>query len=211
MNSAVEYLKNRQKNTVPDIIVESLPSPALDKKVKSTINSKADALHGSIYENNFQKAEDAKLSILEKHVKVTTVGKADVIGGKKVCWNYRKLGKCRQGHRCTFAHDNDIPQQFSEAKDVENSSSTDPNFSNTNNQNSFRFGEGNKNSFKFGEGYYRESQQDNTRELPDDDSYMSNMKRKKKYGVKDGLAPPKKALNHLVQERTEERPWTIKK
>ena len=29
------------------------------------------------------------------------------IGGKKVCWNFRK-GRCRFGHKCTFAHDSDI-------------------------------------------------------------------------------------------------------
>ena len=30
-----------------------------------------------------------------------------MIDGKKVCWNFRK-GRCRNGHNCKFAHDNDI-------------------------------------------------------------------------------------------------------
>ena len=29
------------------------------------------------------------------------------IDGKKVCWNFRK-GRCRFGHTCSFAHDNDV-------------------------------------------------------------------------------------------------------
>ena len=29
------------------------------------------------------------------------------IDGKKVCWNFRK-GRCRFGHKCTFAHDSDV-------------------------------------------------------------------------------------------------------
>ena len=30
-----------------------------------------------------------------------------VIDGKKVCWMYRK-GRCRQGAKCKFGHDNDV-------------------------------------------------------------------------------------------------------
>ena len=30
-----------------------------------------------------------------------------MIDGKKVCWMYRK-GRCRQGSKCSFAHDNDV-------------------------------------------------------------------------------------------------------
>ena len=29
------------------------------------------------------------------------------IEGKKICWNFRK-GRCRFGHKCTYAHDSDV-------------------------------------------------------------------------------------------------------
>ena len=25
-----------------------------------------------------------------------------------MCWQFRKHGRCRQGHKCRFAHDNDL-------------------------------------------------------------------------------------------------------
>lgn len=30
------------------------------------------------------------------------------LSGKKLCWQFRKHGRCRQGHKCRFAHDNDL-------------------------------------------------------------------------------------------------------
>merc|ERR1711971_1228501 len=35
------------------------------------------------------------------------------IDGKKVCWMFRK-GRCRNGHKCKFAHDNDIKNAVTE-------------------------------------------------------------------------------------------------
>jgi len=62
----------------------------------------------SVFFNPFKAREDAKQKILEQHVAVTTrQEELRTIGGKKVCWNFRK-GRCRFGHNCSFAHDSDI-------------------------------------------------------------------------------------------------------
>ena len=45
---------------------------------------------------------------MEQHVAMTKRQEdAKTIEGKKVCWNFRK-GRCRFGHKCTFAHDSDV-------------------------------------------------------------------------------------------------------
>lgn len=71
----------------------------------------------SVFSNPFIEAENAKKAILEKHVKmVPTKEDTQVINGKKICWNYRK-GRCRFGHKCTFAHDSDLQKSSQELED----------------------------------------------------------------------------------------------
>ena len=94
---------------------------------------------------------------------------------------YRR-GQCRKGHRCPFAHDNDL---F-----VDQTGS--------NHQ---------TNNVRFGAGYFRN--QHITADKPDDDNYMSNAKRKKRPGVNDHLRPPKKSMSMLDKQRATERPWTV--
>lgn len=62
----------------------------------------------SVFYNPFKKDQEAKNSLLERHVKLSTNPK-DVleINGKKICWNYRK-GRCKFGHKCKYIHDSDI-------------------------------------------------------------------------------------------------------
>ena len=43
------------------------------------------------------------------------------IGNRKICWNFRK-GRCRFGHKCTFAHDSDVASSLAAAE--ENSADT---------------------------------------------------------------------------------------
>ncbi|KAL1488442.1 hypothetical protein ABEB36_014913 [Hypothenemus hampei] len=84
-----------------------------------------DGCCSSVFLNPFLQAENAKTSILQKHVKMIDSKDAVVINGKciiaafsdshknhkitgkKICWNYRK-GRCRFGHNCKYAHDSDI-------------------------------------------------------------------------------------------------------
>ena len=41
------------------------------------------------------------------------------IGNKKICWNFRK-GRCRFGHKCTFAHDSDVASSLESASEKAN-------------------------------------------------------------------------------------------
>ena len=36
-----------------------------------------------------------------------------MFNGKKVCYNFRK-GRCRHGHKCKFAHDNDVSKDVTD-------------------------------------------------------------------------------------------------
>jgi len=62
----------------------------------------------SVFSNPFRDKEEKKRAILEQHVHMTQrQEEMRMIDGKKVCWMYRK-GRCRQGAKCQFAHDNDV-------------------------------------------------------------------------------------------------------
>ncbi len=62
----------------------------------------------SVFSNPFREKEEAKRAVLERHVAMTVrQEERRTIDGKKVCWNFRK-GRCRFGHKCTFAHDSDV-------------------------------------------------------------------------------------------------------
>ncbi|KAB7498464.1 hypothetical protein Anas_02845 [Armadillidium nasatum] len=112
LESPVNYL-------VSPVEVEEKPSPKVAKKKKSK-NKLANPLKSnsalkaflepttSVFYNPFQKDQEAKTTVLEKHVKLTNNPKDVVeINGKKICWNYRK-GRCKFGHKCKYAHDSDL-------------------------------------------------------------------------------------------------------
>lgn len=62
----------------------------------------------SVFYNPFQKEQEAKKQMLEKHVKLSDNPKDVVeINGRKICFNYRK-GRCKFGHNCKYAHDSDL-------------------------------------------------------------------------------------------------------
>jgi len=85
----------------------SLPKPSFMQEVVQVQDVKFD---NSVFSNPFRDKEDKKKAILEHHVSMTEKqASGRTLNGKKVCWNYRK-GRCRHGHRCTFAHDNDMPK-----------------------------------------------------------------------------------------------------
>ena len=84
----------------------------------------------SVFRNPFKEREDQKRAVLEKHVAMTTRPEELRVGadGKKVCWNFRK-GRCRFGHKCTFAHDSDIglkkPDPAASGPDIASKSTVD--------------------------------------------------------------------------------------
>jgi len=88
-----------------------LPKPSFMQETEKIQGLKFES---SVFSNTFRAREDKKEAILTQHVGVTVkpeTGK--MFNGKKVCYTFRK-GRCRHGHKCKFAHDNDVSSAVSE-------------------------------------------------------------------------------------------------
>lgn len=146
----------------------------------------------SVFTNYFHKAEEAKLAVLEHHVKLTTeqVKTNDKQAKRKnksaVCISFQR-GRCRFGSKCRFAHS--ISSEASETG-VDMSS------------------EISASAPKFG---LLPSARMPLQIEPEDDEDAVNTEKKRKHrsGVTDNLVPPKRAMKSLEQQRKEERPWTV--
>jgi len=89
-----------------------LPKPSYMQQEEKVSGVKFD---NSVFSNPFRAREDKKEAILEQHVEMTLKqGTGRTINGKKVCWNFRK-GRCRHGHKCSFAHDSDLKSSVVES------------------------------------------------------------------------------------------------
>jgi len=89
-----------------------LPKPSFMQEAEKVSGVKFD---NSVFSNPFRAKEDKKDAILEQHVEMTIKQEAGrTINGKKVCWNFRK-GRCRHGHKCSFAHDSDVKSSVVES------------------------------------------------------------------------------------------------
>jgi len=136
----------------------------------------------SVFSNPFRAKEDKKEAILTQHIDVTNRPEAGkMFNGKKVCYNFRK-GRCRHGHKCKFAHDNDVSKAVSD----------------------------NLYTAKYDETAQisNEKQETDTRpniqlqpsmslnvDVPEDPSVVSiSSGKKKRPGLSDGLTPSKKAM-----------------
>ena len=157
----------------------SLPSPLSSSSCNESVRS-------SVFINPFKKAEQAKLSVLEQHVKLTDSERVERENRRNICNNFKK-GRCRFGNKCKYRHVIDAvntpkPQADTDSKTPEAQ-----------------------------HGYYgQHSYHGNIAEDEvDDDSYFGQMKRKHRSGVRDNLVPPKKALRSLEDQRAKERPWTM--
>jgi len=92
-----------------------LPRPSFLVE-QSDMKCELSPVENSVFNNPFRVREDQKKAMLERHVEMTTKQEDQrTIGGKKVCWNFRK-GRCRFGSKCTFAHDNDVTVKQDSAK-----------------------------------------------------------------------------------------------
>ena len=152
--------------------------------------------NSSVFVTSYHKAEEAKHSVLEQHVKMTIAQQSKDTKNKRICWNFRK-GKCRFGNKCKYSHDNDIPESILNSGDqVEErqpaTAMSTPGYTANYGPNSYQA---------------RSIGQDVGE---DDDSYMASVKRKKRAGIGNSLVPPKKAMSALMQQRESERPWTMK-
>ena len=134
-----------------------------------------------MFSTPFQRAEEEKQSVLEKHVKLSN---NEIQSGKKVCYNFKK-GKCRLGSKCKYSHGSPIINKATD-KTVKNVT-----------------------SYPTLGGGYQEANPQYGDFKGDDDSYMESKKRKKRAGLAGGLVPPKKAMKSLDKLRQEERPWTV--
>lgn len=149
----------------------------------------------SVFVTSFQRAEEAKQSMLERHVKMTVLPKEEPTSNKKrksVCRSFQ-LGKCRYGHKCRYSHDMaaEISNIFPPV-DCPSLSKTDVHCpSQTNSQ------------MHFNEQYV-----DEANEVDEEDGFGVQMKRRKRAGVTNSLIPPKKALVALDKQRKVDRPWT---
>jgi len=146
----------------------------------------------SVFTNYYHKAEEAKLAVLEHHVKLTAEQlKADNKAAKRqnkkgACVSFQR-GRCRFGNKCRFAHT--ISSESNETgADVSSEMPTSaPKF-----------------------GLLPSAHMPLSIEPEDDeDAYNMQKKRKHKSGVTDTLMPPKRAMKSLDQQRQDERPWTV--
>jgi len=88
-----------------------LPKPSF---MQETEKIQGLRFESSVFSNTFRAREDKKEAILTQHVGVTVKPESGTMfNGKKVCYNFRK-GRCRHGHKCKFAHDNDVSSAVSE-------------------------------------------------------------------------------------------------
>lgn len=88
-----------------------LPKPSFMQETEKVQGLRFES---SVFSNTFRAREDKKEAILTQHVGVTVKPESGTMfNGKKVCYNFRK-GRCRHGHKCKFAHDNDVSSAVTE-------------------------------------------------------------------------------------------------
>lgn len=162
------------KERLPNPMLGGLPQPVFDTDNEKQLLS--------VFTNPFEQAEQAKNTVLEKHVKMV---ERNIPKGRagQVCFKYKK-GKCPYGKNCRYSHDLSSeliskPPAMTEEKSA----------------------------FDF--HHHSITVQKIEPEVEDDDSYMANSKRKKRAGVTDNIVPSKRALKPLDKQRRSERPWTV--
>lgn len=166
---------------------EALPSP-------SFAASYSDGFQNSVFLTSFQRAEEAKQSILERHVKMTNEVAPDKKKKRQICHNFLK-GMCRYGQKCRYNHDVD-----DKSGDMDD---TAPPVA------FVRGPAGPRNPRQFncvGSSGTRPQRDDD-----DEDGFDAMKKRQKRSGITNSLVPPKRALHLLEKDREQERPWTVKR
>jgi len=117
--STKEEKKEPKQEEVREILANPFMTTNTVLSVKPSFMQETEKISGlkfdnSVFQNPFRDKEDKKTAVLEQHVEMTQREQTGrTIQGKKVCWNFRK-GRCRNGHNCKFAHDNDIKNSVTE-------------------------------------------------------------------------------------------------
>ena len=173
-----------------------LPNPLLDSTEED------EESHSSVFVNYYHRAEQAKLAVLEQHVKLTATKDPTVNGHKdtkkrQMCQNFLR-GRCRYANKCRFAHSAEAGTEEVSGSNVPSESSKPAHLENT--IRSHLPASHNQYPFDYAEEL----------DLNNDDDEDENRKRKKRTGINDTLVPPKRSLQSLEKQRMEERPWTVK-
>lgn len=205
---------------------EKLPSPFLQDMCKlptptlgSCAKERSLVPSSSVFANPFEQAEQAKYSILEKHVRLTEAAPQKP-ASKQMCWKFKK-GRCHLGERCRFFHDQSsiivsCTAGFSEISDygvtvgqlgekkmkMTVDESKDINILKTKNS-------GQNKQLHHPIAHISKGHPATSEEVKDD-NFMFTAKDKnlkKRFGVTDTLLPPKKALTALGHIRKKEKPW----
>lgn len=159
------------EHAVPPMLISTsnkLPSPALGGFCVQP--------GSSVFTNPFKERAEQKLSVLQKHVPLTSHARPTHIGGKRVCVAYRKDGRCRFGIRCKFAHDSDLQQNIAE-----------PAVSESDSNNALT---------------HIPACSELAVERDGEDKEENQSRRKKhRVGVSDSLVPPKRAMKQYVMQR----------
>lgn len=184
------------KNLIKSEPLNKLPNPlsGAPEKLPSILEASSSRIGTSVFMNPFEEAEQAKNHILEKHVKLTQAAPKKP-AHQPICWKFKK-GKCHLGKNCRFFHDLDNrtleENRAASAASLQAAANTEqprPTYHPS--------------------AYVDARRRPMEAEPEDDDNYMANMKKKKRYGVADNLMPPKKAFESLQRQREKERPWTM--
>lgn len=148
-------------------------------------------LGNSVFNNRYVQEENNKLSVLEKHVKLSEPQLQVLMpNGKKrsICHNFLR-GQCRFGQKCRYHHGSEplVVNNSASATDPSSAMGLPPTFIDP------RVRAGNM----LDDG------------AEDDDSYMAEAKRKKRAGMAETLVPPKRAMSALQRQRQSDSPWTV--
>merc|ERR1712154_326166 len=155
----------------------------------------------SVFNNPFRAKEDRKRAILEQHVEMTSKQEDQTtkIGSRKICWNFRK-GRCRFGHKCTFAHDSDVASSLAAAEERAGLNSTNEteniNYSTGLLSDNKSIGGNSSQLKKFDEKKMNEMFEAKQAEMEASETtsaVISNNKRNIRPGLGDDLVPGKKA------------------
>merc|ERR1739838_108177 len=185
IEKVIEKVKKKKK--------PSLDNPLRGNALASAFSSESSA---SVFYNPFHEEQQEKKSILEKHVKMTDNPKDVIeINGKKICWNYRKKGRCRFGSKCKYGHDTELllPDEIKPTPETDLSSTTSTK-SKEKTQKS-------KSTVVYIEPSWS---------ICSESSIEETCKKKKRPGLSQNLEPTKKVMKIYKQQQSKETPWLVK-
>ncbi|XP_053306865.1 uncharacterized protein LOC128469074 [Spea bombifrons] len=170
----IENKKITKKDPLPvcsSLPVVRLPAPILGRETGVG--------PGGVFSNTFHEKQQAQLSVLEQHVKLSDSNW--VKQGKGACLSYQRDGRCHFGTNCKYSHASDLPQKSTGTvqKDFERKQLMD--------------GRGQMQR----EGFIEEQQSG--------DEKPSLKGKRKKPGLSNTLIPPKKALKNYMEQMATER------